>query len=56
MQTGDVILDVSGKAVQTPSQVREAINQSKSQGRHTVLMRVKSPDGTKYVAIPVAQG
>jgi serine protease Do len=56
MQTGDVILDVSGKAVQTPSQVREAINQTKSQGRHSVLMRVKSPDGTKYVAIPVAQG
>jgi serine protease Do len=56
VQTGDVILDVSGKAVQTPSQVREAINQTKSQGRHSVLMRVKSPDGTKYVAIPVAQG
>jgi serine protease Do len=56
VQTGDVILDVSGKAVQTPSQVREAINQSKSQGRHTVLMRVKSAEGTKYVAIPVAQG
>jgi serine protease Do len=56
VQTGDVILDVSGKAVQTPSQVREAINQTKSQGRHSVLMRVKSPQGTKYVAIPVAQG
>jgi serine protease Do len=56
VQTGDVILDVSGKTVQTPSQVREAINQSKSQGRHTVLMRVKSAEGTKYVAIPVAQG
>jgi serine protease Do len=56
VQTGDVILDVGGKAVQTPSQVREAINQTKSQGRHSVLMRVRSPQGTKYVAIPVAQG
>jgi serine protease Do len=56
MQTGDVILDVSGKPVQTPSQVREAINQTKSQGRRSVLMRVKSPQGTRYVAIPVAQG
>ncbi len=56
MQTGDVILDVSGKAVQTPSQVREAINQTRSQGRRSVLMRVKSPQGTRYVAIPVAQG
>ncbi len=56
VETGDVILDVGGKAVQTPSQVREAINQTKSQGRHSVLMRVKSPQGTRYVAIPVAQG
>jgi serine protease Do len=56
VQTGDVILNVSGKPVQTPSQVREAIDQTRSQGRHSVLMRVKSPQGTKYVAIPVAQG
>jgi serine protease Do len=56
METGDVILDVAGKAVQTPSQVREAINQTRSQGRHSVLIRVKSPQGTKFVALPVAQG
>jgi serine protease Do len=56
VETGDVILDVSGKAVQTPSQVREAIDQTRSQGRHTVLMRVKGPQGTKYVALPIAQG
>jgi serine protease Do len=56
VQTGDVILDVAGKAVQTPSQVREAINQTRSQGRHSVLMRVKSPRGTKFVALPIAQG
>jgi serine protease Do len=56
VQTGDVILDVAGKAVQTPSQVREAINQTRSQGRHSVLMRVKSRQGTKFVALPIAQG
>jgi serine protease Do len=56
VETGDVILDVSGKAVQTPSQVREAINQTRSQGRHSVLMRVKGPQGTKYIALPIAQG
>jgi serine protease Do len=56
VETGDVILDVGGKTVQTPSQVREAINQTRSQGRHSVLMRVKGQQGTKYVAIPVAQG
>lgn len=56
VETGDVILDVSGKAVQTPSQVREAINQTRSQGRHSVLMRVKSRQGTKFVAMSIAQG
>jgi serine protease Do len=56
METGDVILDVSGKAVQTPSEVREAIDQTRTQGRHSVLMRVKSQRGTKFVALPVAQG
>lgn len=56
VETGDVILDVSGKSVQTPSQVREAINQTRSQGRHSVLMRVKSRQGTKFLAMPIAQG
>jgi serine protease Do len=56
VETGDVILDVSGKSVQTPSQVREAINQTRSQGRRSVLMRVKSAQGTKFVALPIAQG
>jgi serine protease Do len=56
METGDIILDVGGKAVQTPSQVREAIDQTRSQGRHSVLMRVKSQQGTRFVALPVSQG
>jgi len=56
VETGDIILDVSGKSVQTPSQVREAINQTRSQGRRSVLMRVKSQQGTKFVALPIAQG
>jgi serine protease Do len=56
MQTGDVILDVSGKTVQTPSEVREAIDQTRTQGRHSVLMRVKSQRGTKFLALPIAQG
>ena len=56
VETGDVILDVAGKAVQTPSQVREAINATRSQGRRSVLMRVKSKQGTKFVALPIAEG
>jgi serine protease Do len=56
IRTGDVILDVSGKVVNSPSDVREALSDAKSAGRHDVLMRVKSGNDTHYVALPVATG
>jgi serine protease Do len=52
-KTGDVILDVGGKVVNAPGDVRRAMNDAKSGGKHTVLMRVKSDQGTRFVAIPV---
>src|SRR5262249_13176077 len=55
VKTGDVILDVGGKAVATPADVRNAINDAQKNGKHTVLMRMKSNDTTKFVAIPLAR-
>ena len=52
-KTGDVILDVGGRAVNAPADVRKAMNDAKSAGRRTVLMRVKSEQGTRFVAIPL---
>jgi serine protease Do len=52
-KTGDVILDVGGKTVSAPADVRRALNDAKSDGKRTVLMRVKSDQGTRFVAIPV---
>jgi serine protease Do len=52
IHTGDVILDVGGKTVSTPSDVRAAVQEAHAQGKHTVLMRVKSGDQTKFVALP----
>jgi len=52
-RTGDVILDVGGKTVSTPSDVRNALQEARRQGKHTILMRVKSGDQTKFVALPV---
>ncbi|TMJ47213.1 MAG: DegQ family serine endoprotease [Alphaproteobacteria bacterium] len=52
-RTGDVILDVGGKTVATPSDVRKAMQEAHAQGKHTILMRVKSGDQTKFVALPV---
>jgi serine protease Do len=53
VQTGDVILDVGGKSVGNASDVREAIAEAKSQGKHDVLMRVKTADAMRFVALPL---
>src|SRR5215471_4682110 len=50
-QTGDVILDVNGKAVSTPADVRKAVSEAQSDGKRSVLMRVKSGQGTHFVAV-----
>jgi serine protease Do len=52
-QVGDVILDVGGKSVSTPSDVSKGLADARSSGKHTVLFRVKSSDGTKFVALPL---
>jgi serine protease Do len=55
IKTGDVILDVGGKKVATPAEVRDAIGDAHKNGKRTVLMRLKSDDVTKFVAIPIAR-
>src|SRR5579883_142742 len=52
-QVGDVILDVGGKPVSTPADVKKSLADAKSAGKRTVLFRVKSGDGTKFVALPL---
>jgi serine protease Do len=52
-QTGDVILDVNGKAVSTPADVRKAVSEAQSDGKRSVLMRVKSGQGTHFVAVVI---
>jgi serine protease Do len=52
-KTGDVILDVAGKTVASPADVRKALTDARSQGKRNVLMRVKSGEATKFVALPI---
>ncbi len=54
-KTGDVILDVGGKKVANPVDVRNAIAEAKKDGKRSVLMRLKSDDVTRFVAIPIAR-
>ena len=52
LAAGDVILDVSGKPVSTPQDVKSEIDTAKSQGKKAVLMRVQTADGDRFVAVP----
>ena len=56
MRAGDVILDVAGKAVNEPVDVRAAVDLARTAGKHSVLMRIKSGKSTHFVAMPVATG
>ncbi len=52
-QAGAVILDVGGKAVANAGDIRQALTDAKSHGKHQVLMRVKMGDATRFVALPL---
>jgi serine protease Do len=44
---------VGGSAVATPSDVRKSLADARKEGKHAVLFRVKSGEGTKFVALPL---
>ena len=54
-KVGDVILDIGGKAVATPADVRKALGDARSEGKRSVLLRVKSEEGMRFVAIPLSR-
>jgi serine protease Do len=54
-KTGDIILDVGGKKIVAPVDVRDAIKNAHTNGKRAVLMRLKSDAGTRFVAIPIAR-
>jgi serine protease Do len=53
-KTGDVILDVGGKKVVSPVDVRNAISDAQKNGKRNVLVRLKSETATRFVVIPIA--
>jgi serine protease Do len=53
LRTGDVILEVSGKQVASPADVSKALAAAHDSGRHDVLMRVKTAEATRFVALPL---
>lgn len=52
-KNGDVIAEVGGQAVQTPEDVRKALDDSRKGGRKNVLFRVEAKEGARFIAVPV---
>ncbi|MGZ8397352.1 MAG: Do family serine endopeptidase, partial [Rhodoplanes sp.] len=55
-RTGDVILDVAGKRVTNPEDVRKAFADAQSGGKRTILLRIKSGENTRFLAVPLGRG
>jgi serine protease Do len=53
LQAGDVILDAGGKSVSRPDDVAQALESAKADGKKALLLRVKSADNVRFVALPV---
>jgi serine protease Do len=53
--TGDVILEVAGKSVSTPADVGDVVASARTEGKRSVLVRVKKGDSVRFVALPLAR-
>ena len=53
---GDVILEVAGKSVANPGEVRDALKNARTDNKNNVLMRIRSGDASHYVALPLGDG
>ncbi len=56
IQQGDVIVEVAGIAVNTPSDVERGVKKAKKLGRKAVLLRIKSGERQRYLALPLKKG
>jgi serine protease Do len=55
LKTGDVIIEVAGVKVANPVDVRNAIADAHKNGKRSVLMRLRTDDAFKFVAVPLAR-
>ncbi len=54
--TGDVIMEIAGKSVSTPADVRDVVASARTEGKRSVLIRVKKGDNVRFVALPLGRG
>jgi serine protease Do len=53
LKPGDVILDVGGKVVTNAADVRNVLADAQTAGKHSVLMRVKTAEAIRFIAVPI---
>jgi serine protease Do len=53
LQTGDVILDVGRRGVNTPAEVRKLVDEARAQTKKSVLLRVMRGDMVVFAAVPI---
>jgi serine protease Do len=56
IKEGDVLLEIGGKTVSSASDARDAINAARTDKKSSVLVRVRSSEGTRFVAVPLGRG
>lgn len=53
LNVGDVIVQVSGKSVDTPADIEKSIKAAENSNRKAVLLLVKKEDQQRFVALPI---
>jgi serine protease Do len=56
LKEGDVILEVAGKTVASPNEIRDALADARKDNKNSVLIRLRSGDVSRFVALPLGRG
>ena len=56
LRRGDMILEAGGRPVEARADLVQVFDAARKEGRKAVLLRVKSAEGTRFVALPAAGG
>lgn len=56
IKEGDVLLEIGGKSISTAADARDAINAARADNKNSVLVRVRSSEGARFVAVPLGRG
>ena len=53
---GSIILEVAGKPVDRPEQVKSGLEQARKDGKKAALLKIKTADGSRFMAVTFAAG